>query len=161
MIPQLARRLGPFGAALVLVSSSAAYASNYALEEIPQSIPASDAAKLKAAGIGTTFTLLEKAGEAKDRKLLAKQTKIAEKTLESWAQMADLLRVKGIGPDVAKLLSAAGIKTVAELKTANPSKLNDDISKANGKLHLSENPPSLEHLAAWIAQAQTLPIVLH
>jgi predicted flap endonuclease-1-like 5' DNA nuclease len=74
--------------------------------------------------------------------------------------MADLLRVKGVGPDVAKLMAAAGVKTVEQLKSADAAKLNDDITKANAKQRLSENPPSTEHLAAWIKQAQTLPIVL-
>jgi len=154
-------RPGVFAAAaLVLAVSGAARASNYALEEIPQAIPAPEAAKLKTAGVPTTFALLEKAGDAKARKTLARETKIPEKTLEAWAMMADLLRVKGIGPDVARLLTAAGVKTVAQLKTADATKLNDEIGKANSKQHLSENPPSLEHLQAWIAQAGSLPIVL-
>jgi predicted flap endonuclease-1-like 5' DNA nuclease len=140
--------------------SGPARASNYALEEIPQAIPAADAARLKAAGITTTFALLEKAAEPKDRKALSKQTKILEKTIESWAQMADLLRVRGIGPDVARLLAAANVHTVSQLKIANASALSDEILKVNSKLHLSENPPSVEHLQAWIQQAQTLPIVL-
>jgi predicted flap endonuclease-1-like 5' DNA nuclease len=144
-----------------LLLAGLARASNYALEEIPQAIPAAEAARLKAAGISTTFALLEKAAEPKDRRVLAKQTKIAEKTLEAWAQMADLLRVRGIGPDVARLLAAAGVHTVAQLKTANASALSDEISKVNSKQHLSENPPSVEHLHAWIQQAETLPIVLH
>jgi predicted flap endonuclease-1-like 5' DNA nuclease len=138
-----------------------AHASNYALEEIPQAIPAADAAKLKAQGIGTTFQLLEKAGDAKARKDLAKAAKVPEKSLESWVQMADVMRVKGVGPDVTRLLAACGIHTVAQLKTQDATKLNDEIMKANSKSHLSENPPSVEHLQAWIAQAQTLPIVLH
>ena len=54
-----------------------------------------------------------------------------------------------------------GVHTVAQLKTQDATKLNDEIMKANSKSHLSENPPSVEHLQAWIAQAQTLPIVLH
>jgi predicted flap endonuclease-1-like 5' DNA nuclease len=147
-------------AALVLAAPTAARASNYALEEIPQAIPAPEAARLKGAGVPTTFALLEKAGDAKARKTLAHETKIPEKTLEAWAMMADLLRVKGIGPDVARLLTAAGVKTVAQLKTADAAKLNDEIGKVNSKQHLSENPPSLEHLQAWIAQAGSLPIVL-
>jgi predicted flap endonuclease-1-like 5' DNA nuclease len=154
-------RTAGFSLAALVALSGTSRASNYALEEIPQSIPAPDAARLKAAGVATTFALLEKSGEPKDRRALAKETKIAEKTLEAWAQMADLLRVKGIGPDVARLLAAIGTKTVAQLKVANAAKLNDDILKVNSKLHLSENPPSVEHLTAWIAQAQTLPIVLH
>jgi predicted flap endonuclease-1-like 5' DNA nuclease len=138
-----------------------ARASNYALEEIPQTIPAADAAKLKAQGIGTTFQLLEKAGDAKARKELAKAAKVPEKSLETWVQEADVMRVKGVGPDVTRLLAACGVHTVAQLKTQDATKLNDEIMKANSKSHLSENPPSVEHLQAWIAQAQTLPIVLH
>ena len=138
-----------------------AWASNYALEEIPQTIPAADAAKLKAQGVGTTFQLLEKAGDAKARKALAKAARVPEKTLDNWVEMADVMRVKGVGPDVTRLLAACGVHTVAQLKTQDATKLNDEIMKANSKLHLSENPPSVEHLQAWIAQAQTLPIVLH
>ena len=143
-----------------LVLAAPAYASNYALEEIPQAIPAADAAKLKAAGVATTFALLEKGAEAPARKTLSKQTKIAEKTLEAWIQMADLLRVRGIGPDVARLLSSAGVRTVEQLKNADPAKLSDEIAKVNSKMHLSENPPNAEQLGAWIKQAKDLPIVL-
>jgi len=50
--------------ALALMGAGTAHASNYALEEIPQAIPAADAAKLKTAGIATTFALLEKGAEA-------------------------------------------------------------------------------------------------
>jgi predicted flap endonuclease-1-like 5' DNA nuclease len=143
-----------------LAVAPAAYASNYALEEIPQAIPAGEAAKLKAQGIGTTFQLLEKGAEPKARKDLSRLTHIAEKTLDGWIQMADILRIKGVGPDVTRLLSACGVRTVAQLKTQEAAKLSDEIMKVNSRQHLSENPPSMEHLQAWIAQAQTLPIVL-
>ncbi len=141
--------------------AATARASNYALEEIPQTIPAADATRLKAQGIATTFQLLEKAGDAKARTELAKAAKVPEKALESWVEMADVMRVKGVGPDVTRLLAACGVHTVAQLKTQDATKLNDEIMKVNSKSHLSENPPSVEHLQAWIAQAQTLPIVLH
>jgi predicted flap endonuclease-1-like 5' DNA nuclease len=147
-------------AALALLAAPAAHASNYALEEIPQAIPANDAQKLKAQGIGTTFQLLEKGAEPKARKDLSRATRIPEKTLDGWVQMADILRIKGVGPDVTRLLAACGVRTVAQLKTQEATKLSDEIMKVNSKQHLSENPPSMEHLQAWIAQAQTLPIVL-
>jgi predicted flap endonuclease-1-like 5' DNA nuclease len=137
-----------------------AHASNYELQEIPQAIPSPEAARLKAVGVATTFALLEKGGELPARKALARQAKIPEKTLEGWIQMADLMRIKGVGPDVARLLAAAGVHTVAALRTADPDKLIADVLKANEKQHLSENPPSKEHLQAWINQAKELPIVL-
>jgi predicted flap endonuclease-1-like 5' DNA nuclease len=145
----------------LLALAATAHASNYALEEIPEAIPAADAQRLKGQGIGTTFQLLEKAGDVKARRALAKAAKVPEKLLEGWVQMADVMRVKGVGPDVTRLLAACGVRTVAQLKTQDATKLNDEIMKVNSKQHLSENPPSVEHLQAWIAQAQTLPIVLH
>jgi predicted flap endonuclease-1-like 5' DNA nuclease len=145
--------------ALAFVASPA-LASNYALEEIPQAIPAAEAQKLKAQGIGTTFQLLEKAAEPKARRELARAVHVPERTLDGWVQMADILRIKGVGPDVTRLLAACGVRTVAQLKTQDAARLSDEISKVNSKQHLSENPPSMEHLQAWIAQAQTLPIVL-
>ncbi len=154
-----ARRL-TFALAVVLGAAATAHASNYALEEIPQAIPPADAARLKAAGVPTTFALLEKAGDAKARRTLAREAKVPEKTLEAWVQMADLLRVKGIGPDVARLLGAVGVHTVVQLKTSDAAKLEAEILKVNSKQELSKNPPSKEHLDAWIQQAQTLPIVL-
>ena len=98
----------------VCALAASARASNYALEEIPQAIPAADAQRLKGQGIGTTFQLLEKAGEPKARKELAKAAKIPEKTLESWVQMADVMRVKGVGPDVTRLLASGQYKEIAE-----------------------------------------------
>jgi predicted flap endonuclease-1-like 5' DNA nuclease len=144
----------------VVALAAPALASNYALEEIPQAIPGADAQKLKAQGIGTTFQLLEKGAEPKSRRELARAVHVPERTLDGWVQMADILRIKGVGPDVTRLLAACGVRTVAQLKTQDASKLSDEISKVNSKQHLSENPPSVEHLQAWIAQAQTLPIVL-
>ena len=74
---QACQLVGAFVALLALAAT--AHASNYALEEIPQTIPAADAAKLKAQGIGTTFQLLERAGDSKARKELAKAARVPEK----------------------------------------------------------------------------------
>jgi predicted flap endonuclease-1-like 5' DNA nuclease len=147
--------------ALLSLVPALARASNYALEEIPDTIPTKEAQRLKSAGVATTFALLERAGDAEKRKALAKETKIPQRTLDGWVQLSDLMRVKGIGPDVARLLVAAGTKSVEQLKAADAAKLGEEITKVNGSLHLSQNPPSTEHLVAWISQAKTLPIVVH
>ncbi len=145
---------------LALAGGGRAHASNYALEEIPMLVPADEAQKLRAAGVATTFALLEKGADPKSRKALAASTKIAPKTLEGWIKMADLMRVRGVGPDVARLLTAVGVLTVADLQKADAQKTADAIAKIAASQKLSENPPSAEHLTAWIAQAKNLPIVL-
>ena len=91
---------------------------------------------------------------------LATATKIPQKTIDGWVKMADLMRIKGIGPDVARLLTAVGVATVVELQKADAQKTADAVAKVAAAQKLSENPPSPEHLQAWIAQAKNLPIVL-
>src|SRR4029077_5923634 len=66
-------------------------------------------AMLKLIGIRTTGKLLEKAKDPKGRKLLAARTGIDEKCILRWANMADRMRIKGVGEDYAELLEAAGV----------------------------------------------------
>jgi predicted flap endonuclease-1-like 5' DNA nuclease len=148
------------GALLAVSLCGSARASNYELEEIPMLVPAEDAGKLRAAGVATTFALLEKGADARGRRSLATATKIPQKTIDGWVKMADLMRIKGIGPDVARLLTAVGVATVVELQKADAQKTADSVAKIAAAQKLSENPPSPEHLQAWIAQAKNLPIVL-
>lgn len=146
---------------LVLGIGHLAHASNYALEEIPMLIPSEDAGRLRAAGVQTTFALLEHGADAKSRRTLAASAKVPLHTLEGWVRMADLMRVRGVGPDVARLLTAVGVLTVVDLQKADPQKISDQIQRIAAAQKLSENPPSAEHLTAWIEQAKNLPIVLH
>jgi len=145
---------------LLLATSGVARASNYALEEVPMLVPADDAARLRAAGVATTFALLEHGGDVHGRKALAASTHIPVHTLETWIRQCDLMRLRGVGPDVARLLTAVGVLTVADLQKADPEKTEQAILRTNEQQKLSENPPSKDHLAAWIAQAKNLPIVL-
>lgn len=152
--------LVPLCLSIVCASSSIAHASNYALEEVPVVIPADEAARLRTAGIATTFALLEKASDPRDRKALAVQIHVSPRVLDGWVKLCDLMRVRGVGPDVARLLTAVGVPTVAALQKADAALTEDAIMKANALRKLSENPPSQAHLVAWIAQAKNLPVVL-
>ena len=77
---------------------------------------------LKSAGIRTTDGLLEAAKSPKGRKLLADKVKLDEKKLLRWANIADKLRIKGMGKEYAGLLREVGVDTVKELKYRNPAK---------------------------------------
>ena len=55
------------------------------------------AATLKSVGIRTTGRLLEAAKDPKGRKMLAEKTGIDEKCILRWANMADRMRIKGVG----------------------------------------------------------------
>jgi predicted RecB family nuclease len=116
------------------------------------------AATFKAIGIRTTHTLLEAARSPKGRKALAEKTGIDEKDILRLANMADRMRIKGVGEDYAELLQAAGVDTVRELKYRNPSNLARAMATANKQRNLVELLPSEKAVVRWIAYAKTLPL---
>ena len=113
---------------------------------------------LKSHGIRTTAKLLEAAKDPKGRKALAEKTGIGEKSLLCWANMADRMRIKGVGEDYATLLQAAGVDTVKELKYRNPSRLAKAIAEANAKRKLVGVLPSDRAVVRWIEHAKKLPL---
>ena len=113
---------------------------------------------LKSNGIRTTARLLEAAKDPKGRKKLAEQTGIDEKRLLGWANMADRMRIKGVGQEYASLLQAAGVDTVKELKYRNPAKLAKAIAEANKKRKLVGVLPSDRAVVRWIEFAKRLPL---
>ena len=76
-----------------------------------EGVGAAYAEKLVAAGVATAQQLLEKGASAKGRKALEEATGISSKLILTWVNHADLFRVKGIGPQFAELLEAAGVDT--------------------------------------------------
>jgi hypothetical protein len=116
------------------------------------------AVTLKSVGIRTTTRFLELAKRPKDRKLLAERTGIEEKEILRLANMADRMRIKGVGEDYAGLLEAAGVDTVRERKYRNPSNLARAMASANAERNLVELLPSEKAVVRWIAYAKTLPL---
>lgn len=116
------------------------------------------AARLKSAGIRTTGKLLETAKNPKGRKLLAAKTGFHEKTILCWANMADKMRVKGVGEEYAELLHAAGVDTVKDLKYRNPCNLAKAMAMANAKRKLVRLLPSEKTVVRWIEDAKKLPL---
>ncbi len=120
-----------------------------------------NAATLRKARVRTTEALLKRAGTPNDRRALAGQTGLDPEDLLAWVNRADLLRVKGIGPEYAYILSKAGVDTLRELRRRNPANLTRSISDLNGKLGGIRRLPTPEMVADWIATAQaTEPLVV-
>lgn len=115
-------------------------------------------AKLKAQGIRTTETLLEKASTFKDRKALGAATGLCEKQILEWANIADCMRIKGMGKAKAELLRAAGVKTVREFALRNPARLAQAMAEANSKKKLVQILPSEKSVGQLIAHARKLPL---
>jgi predicted flap endonuclease-1-like 5' DNA nuclease len=143
-------------ATLVLLAVSA-QASSYPLSEI---LDKASAEKLAKVDIKTSDDLLKRGATAKDRQALVRTAKVGLNQLTSWVKMCDLLRIKGVGPEMVRLLAAAGVTTVKQLRAQKPPALMKKLTVANKKKKITENPPTEEQLGAWIDQAKKLDLVL-
>ena len=74
-------------------------------------------------GINSTDDFLEHCASAKGRRQVAATSGLDEAQLLKWANMADLMRIRGIGKQFSELLEAAGVDTIKELRTRRADKL--------------------------------------
>jgi len=133
----------------------------YAIEQI-EGIGQSYAEKLGTVGITSTDGLLNHCGSAQGRKEVAEKTGVSEKLLLKWTNMADLMRIKGVGEEYSELLEAAGVDTVKELRTRNAENLTAKMAEVNEEKKLTRQVPALKTVAGWIDQAKTLdPVITH
>lgn len=130
--------------------------ANYKIEEI-EGIGPVLGEKFSAAGITNTDKLLAGAKTKKQRAELAEATGISEKQILKFANMVDLFRINGVGPEFAELLEAAGVDTVPELAQRNAENLTTKMEEVNEAKKLTRRVPSLKEVEKWIDEAKTLP----
>jgi predicted flap endonuclease-1-like 5' DNA nuclease len=116
--------------------------------------------KLAEAGVTNTSHLLSKASTPKGRKELAAATEIADGLILKWANMCDLMRIKGVAGEFAELLEAAGVDTVKELKTRKADNLHAKIVSVNAEKKLVRQTPTLKAVTGWVVQAGELPTAI-
>lgn len=117
--------------------------------------------KLEKVAIKTTLDLLLKAVTPGDRKKLAQSTGISSKHILRWANLTDLMRIKGTGEEYSDLLEQVGVDTVPELAQRNPDNLYKAIEKFDiSKARLVRRKPSLSKVKSWVIQAKKLPRIL-
>jgi hypothetical protein len=116
------------------------------------------AKKLVDAKIRTTQKLLQSAGTPHGRKLLAQQIGSNAAVILRCANMADRMRIKGVGRESAELLEAAGVDTVRELRYRNPANLASRMKSAMKNTKLARPLPSEKVVARWIDDAKKLKL---
>jgi uncharacterized protein DUF4332 len=128
----------------------------YPLSKI-EGLSAFAALKLKSVGIRTTAGLLEAARSVKGREALSAKTGISARQLLEWANVADYMRIPGMGKAKVELVRAAGVSTVRELALRNPARLAQNMKDANVKRKLVRVMPSEKSVEQIIQKARKLP----
>jgi predicted flap endonuclease-1-like 5' DNA nuclease len=116
--------------------------------------------KLKKAGIRTTDKLLEVAKSQKGRQTLAQKADLDPKVILRAVNLADRMRIKGVGPDFAELLDEAGVSTLRELTYRNPARLAKAMAEVNVKRKLVRALPTEQTIEQWIERAKKLPMIV-
>ncbi|HZJ48310.1 MAG TPA: DUF4332 domain-containing protein [Acidimicrobiia bacterium] len=121
-----------------------------------------DATKLRKAGVRTTESLLRSGATRSGRRRLAKETDVAERDILSWANRADMMRIKGIGSEYADLLEATGVDTIRELRRRNAERLLEAMTDTNLRRRVIRRLPTDGMVRGWIEAAKVLePLVTH
>lgn len=115
------------------------------------------AAKLQGIGIRTTKALLDRAKDPKGRKAVAEESGLETSQILKWANMCDLMRIKGVAEEYSELLEAAGVDTVKELRNRNSANLAAKMAEVNAEKKLVRLVPSEKSVDKWVQQAKTLP----
>ncbi|PID81508.1 ferredoxin [bacterium DOLZORAL124_64_63] len=128
---------------------------SYKIQDI-EGIGPAFAEKLAAAEITTTDDLLQRASDPAGRKAIAEATGLNAAQILKWANMADLMRINGVGGQYSELLKGAGVDTIKELRTRNAANLAAKMKEVNGEKKLAKNSPSESMVAGWIETAKGL-----
>lgn len=128
----------------------------YPISDI-EGLSAFAATKLKSVGIRTTEGLLEAARSVKGRNALAAKTGIDATQLLEWANIADYMRIPGMGKAKVGLVRAAGVTTVRELGLRNPARLAQTMKDANIRHKIVRVLPSQKSVEQIIQKARKLP----
>lgn len=112
--------------------------------------------KLSFIGVRTTGQLLVVAAHRQGREDLASQTGISEGLLLKWVNLADLMRIKGIGEEYSGLLEAIGVDTVIELRRRKPDTLHLAMLQLNEKKRLVRRLPTRDEVGRWIEAAKSM-----
>lgn len=118
------------------------------------------AGKLSGIDVNTVEELLSKGATKKGRGQLAEACELSEKRILRWVNMADLMRIKGVGEEYSDLLEAAGVDTVKELRTRRPDNLTAKMKEVNAEKKLVRQTPTESAVAGWVEQAKALPDVV-
>jgi len=128
---------------------------SYKIDEI-EGIGPAYAEKLSVAGIATTEDLLDKCCTPAGRSSVAETTGMGESTVLKWTNMADLMRISGIGPQFSELLKGSGVDTVKELRTRNAENLAAKMEEVNNEKNLAKTSPPSATVQKWVDAANDM-----
>ncbi len=117
--------------------------------------------ELEAQGIHTTGQLLEQTATKEMRTEIAQKIGISAHMLRTLIDRADLMRLPGVGSEMATLLEEAGVNGCKDLQRRNPEHLYATLTGMQESSKSASLTPSLDELTQWIAEATATTNATH
>ena len=128
---------------------------SYKIEEL-EGIGPKYAEALKKIGIIKTDELLKI--KQKDVVEIAKKIDVPKKNLDKWIEIADLMRVKGVGEEYSEALNRIGIDSVKEFRHRNPANTLTKLEELDKEFpDILRKLPNVDMIREWISEAKKLP----
>lgn len=137
----------------LLLVPAAASASHYVLSSIDL-VDEATAGRMATLGIETTEDLWRAAAPGRKARTLARQLKVGAAQVREWRAFCDLLRLDGVGPKVARVLTAAGLTDLKAVSRQDPEALMDRIRVVNQQVEILGKTPDTDTVRAWVVQAK-------
>jgi predicted flap endonuclease-1-like 5' DNA nuclease len=115
------------------------------------------AGQLRKGGVATVEALLAQGATPGGRQQIEEKTGIGHALVLEWVNLADLMRIKGIGEEYSDLLEEAGVDTVKELRNRVPEHLHEALVRTNEAKDLVRRLPTPKMVRNWVEQAKKLP----
>ncbi|HEY7123933.1 MAG TPA: DUF4332 domain-containing protein [Ktedonobacterales bacterium] len=111
--------------------------------------------KLEQGRIHTVEDLLKETGTPQQRNTLAKQLGVTSSQLTDWINRADLMRLKGVGTEMANLLEECGVDSCKELQHRKAENLQVKLKEVNDNKKLTHHAPTMAQVQEWIKESET------
>jgi predicted flap endonuclease-1-like 5' DNA nuclease len=106
--------------------------------------------------IDSVQELLKEGAAPQGRVEIHSRTGLSPKLILRWVQLADLMRVEGVGSDYSQLLWEAGITSASDLSAQEPKALLKELSRVKEEQGSIRRLPYPEQIADWIRKASEL-----
>lgn len=137
---------------VILIFPAAVLCGHYGLESTGL-MDEAGLAKAGELGIVDTAQLFKATGTKKDRQSLATKMAVKVEVVNHWRSFCDLLRLNGVGPKIARLLTAAGITGLNDLAEQVPRPLLKRLKAKRNAVPELGKFPNETNLGSWIYQA--------
>ena len=111
--------------------------------------------KLEQANVVFIEDLLKETNTPQKRSALAKQLGVESSKLTDWINRADLMRLNGVGKEMAHLLEECGVDSCKELQHRIPENLQAKLKETNDKEKITHHAPTLAQVQEWVKEAAT------